>query len=430
MYDNTILTVVRDGLCTGCGTCIALCPANAIKISIDEINGIYVPELDKRICNNCGICYRICPGHEVDFSSMDIDLFGKEPENSLIGNHINCYIAYSADHDIRYNSASGGLATQLLVSALESGFISGALVTGMKVDKPLEPKPFIARTREEIINASKSKYCPVPANIALKTILESDENEKFAVVGLPCHIHGIRKAEQINKKLKEKIVLHVGLICNHAPTFLATEYLLEKMNVEKKDVKCLDYRGEGWPGGMKIITKSGNRIFIPQFSPDYWGIVFNSFFFPLRCMLCSDKVCRLADIVLADAWSSEMIRNDTIGTSLVISRNEISERILNDLTMKEQIKIKKIDENIVIRSQGLDIIRKRVNSCTGISMILGKKIPVYGQSMLDVSFFDYLRAISFFSRNVVLSKRHFWRTINLYQLSLKYAAQLKYRLKL
>ena len=35
----------------------------------------------------------------------------------------------------------------------------------MKKDNPLEPEPFIARTREEIIEASKSKYCPVPANI-------------------------------------------------------------------------------------------------------------------------------------------------------------------------------------------------------------------------------------------------------------------------
>jgi coenzyme F420 hydrogenase subunit beta len=46
--------------------------------------------------------------------------------------------------------------------ALEEGIIDGALVTRMKKDRPLEPEPFIARTREEIIEASKSKYCGVP----------------------------------------------------------------------------------------------------------------------------------------------------------------------------------------------------------------------------------------------------------------------------
>jgi len=78
--------------------------------------------------------------------------------------------------------------TALFIFALEKGLIDGALVTGMKKDKPLEPEPFIARTREKIISARGSKYCSVPANIALKEILKAKEEERFAVVGLPCHI--------------------------------------------------------------------------------------------------------------------------------------------------------------------------------------------------------------------------------------------------
>ena len=45
---------------------------------------------------------------------------------------------------------------------------------------------------------------PVPANIAFEEILEHDG--KYAVVGLPCHIHGLRKAQELNKKLRERIV--------------------------------------------------------------------------------------------------------------------------------------------------------------------------------------------------------------------------------
>ena len=36
MDENTISQVVKDELCTGCGTCIALCPKKAIKLTIDE----------------------------------------------------------------------------------------------------------------------------------------------------------------------------------------------------------------------------------------------------------------------------------------------------------------------------------------------------------------------------------------------------------
>src|SRR4030043_382689 len=113
------------------------------------------------------------------------------------------------DEEIRRGSSSGGIVTQLLVYALEKGIIDGALVVRMKKDKPLEPEPFIARSREEIISASKSKYCPVAANVVLKAILS--EKGRVAVVGLPCHINGIRKAESALPELKKKIVLHVGL---------------------------------------------------------------------------------------------------------------------------------------------------------------------------------------------------------------------------
>ncbi|MCK4734712.1 MAG: 4Fe-4S binding protein, partial [Methanophagales archaeon] len=168
--NKAISQVVKDGLCSGCGTCAALCPTEAIELTIDKKKGIYLPKLNKERCNNCGICYQVCPGREVDFKQLNLEIFGREPEDILIGNHLNCYTGHSTNYDIRYNSASGGLITQLLIFALEEGIIDGALVTRMKKDSPLEPEPFIARTREEIIEASKSKYCPVPANIALKEI--------------------------------------------------------------------------------------------------------------------------------------------------------------------------------------------------------------------------------------------------------------------
>ena len=428
MVENTISSVVKNELCTGCGTCIALCPEEAIKLAIDKKEGIYIPKINEEKCNNCGICFKVCPGHEVDFKQLNLDIFGKEPEDILIGNYLNCYIGHAIDYNIRYNSASGGLVSQLLISALEEGIIDGALVTRMKKDSPLEPEPFIARTKEEIIEAAKSKYCPVPANVALKEILESKEGEKFAVVGLPCHIHGIRKAEQINKKLKEKIVLRIGIVCNHTPTFLATEFLLKKMKIKKEDIEKLDYRGEGWPGGMKITTKNGNKIFVPYFSSGYWGIVFNSFFFPMRCISCNDKICGLSDVSFADAWMPELMKDNNIGTSLVISRNEISEEILNKAVIKEKIELKEVDENIPLKSQGLYVVKKRLNARIKILKIFGKKIPTYHQDLLNPSFSDYLYALLFYIQNCFFSKRYFWRLTNLYHFLLKNASYYKSKL--
>ena len=126
---------------------------------------------------------------------------------------------------------------------------------------PLEPCPFIATTKEQILAASKSKYCPVPANLALRKILESKNNDRFAVVGLPCHIHGIRKAEIVNKALREKVVLHIGIVCEGGTfNFLGTEYRLKTMGITKRDVRKIDYRGKGWPGDVPIYQLSNRKL--------------------------------------------------------------------------------------------------------------------------------------------------------------------------
>ena len=404
MTQKTISQVMRDRLCTGCGTCVSLCPEEAIKLTIDEKKGIYVPELDEDRCNNCGICYKVCPGHGVDFKGFNREIFGKEPEDILIGNYLNCYIGHSTDYNIRYNSSSGGLVTALLIFALEEGIIDGALVTRMKRDSPLEPEPFIARTREEIIEACKSKYCPVPANIALKEILDSKEGEKFAVVGLPCHIHGVRKAEQINKKLKEKIVLHLGIFCNHAPNFWGTKLLLQRLKVRENEVIKLGYRGEGYPGSMKISKKSGELLLLPE----YWSFVGAYFFYPTRCLMCSDGICELADISFGDAWLPEL-SDDKIGRSILVSKSEIGEQLLQSMKLKNKIELNGVSAKRVIQSQAgmLHFKKKNINACSK----LFKVVPKYNMenNLLEPDTIDRLLALfpylnSYASSNSFLRK--------------------------
>lgn len=358
---RTIGEVVKGGLCTGCGTCVGTCPMDAIEMVIEHKKGIYIPQLDEEKCNQCGLCFEVCPGHAVDFKQLNLEIFGKEPNDILIGNYLNCYIGHATDYNIRYNSSSGGLVTALLIYALEEQMIDGALVTRMKRDRPLEPEPFIARTKDEIIEAAKSKYCPVPANIALKEILKAKEGERFAVVGLPCHIHGIRKAGTANKRLKEKIALHLGLFCNHVPNFWGTKLLLRKLRVNDGDIVKLDYRGGGRPGYMKISKRDGEILL-----PDYWGFVGSYFFFPSRCLMCDDATNELADISFGDAWLPGL-SDDKTGKSLVISRHEMGEGILRAMKSKNKIELIQVSAERVIHSQrGVLYLKKGINARQGL----------------------------------------------------------------
>jgi len=337
MPDKTIESVIEDGLCTGCGTCVGLCPKGALEMVIDRKKGIYVPKLDKEKCNDCGLCFDVCPGHSVDFRKLNREIFGMEPGDILLGNYLNCYTGYATDYDIRYNSASGGLVTALLIFALEEGLIDGALVTKMRDDRPLEPQPFIARTRAEIVSASKSKYCPVPANVTLKEIIEAEEGERFAIVGLPCHIHGVRKAEKINKKLKEKIALHFGITCSRSDRFTGTEFVLQKYGIKMEDVVKLDYRGQGWPGSMAVYLHDGKAKLVPY--QEYIRFHELSFFTPSRCLLCCDLSAELADISFADAWLPKLKEVERTGKSLLLTRSSKGEDLLQEAASKADIEI-------------------------------------------------------------------------------------------
>lgn len=378
---ETIETVVRNELCTGCGTCVALCPTVAIEMAKNDSKGIYVPQLYHEKCNECGICYQACPGHYVDFEQLNQAIFGREPEDILLGNYLNCYVGHATDYNIQYNSASGGLVTALLIFALQEGLVDGALVTGMSKKSPLEPQPFIATTREEIISASKSKYCPVPANIALNETVQSEG--RFAVVGLPCHLQGIRKAEQVSKNLKERIILHLGLFCNHTPNSWGTEVLLKRLKVRNDEVIKLDYRGEGWPGAMKIHLKSEDLLLS---LPDYWSFVGSDFFFPKRCLMCSDHTAELADMSFGDAWLSEF-EGDRVGQSIVVSRTNLGEQFLQRMADENLVQLDQVTATEVKLTQAamLHFKKKRLKA----RLKLFRKKELSNAKLLEPSLADY-----------------------------------------
>lgn len=374
--------------CTGCGICAALCPNDALTIRRDS-KGTYSPFLDVSRCKKCGLCSNVCPAYSLDLDELNELIFGKVPDDVFLGNFINFYVAHSRDNKIRWNSASGGLVTSLLIFALEEGIIDGAVVTKMKIDRPLETEVIIAQSKEEIVSGSKSKYCPASFDIAIKEITR--RHGKFAVVGLPCHIQGIRKAEIMDTKLRKKIVLHLGLFCSHITSYLGTEMLLQRLGVRKEDVNKLNYRGGGWPGRMSLTLKGGNEKSIPF--PEYWSCMFGSFFFsPPACVLCSDATNELSDISFGDAWLPEF-KNDKMGKSIVITRTDVGKRLIREAILQKKIKAIQVSNTKVIQSQrGLLQKKTKLAARRFVLKLFGHNITKSNQN-LQFKITDCLSAI-------------------------------------
>jgi coenzyme F420 hydrogenase subunit beta len=387
---QTIQKVLDDHLCCNCGTCAGVCPQQAISLSLDKYSRIYEPEIRSDACNGCGICYDTCPGHYVDFKGLNKNLFGKEAEDIILGSYLKCYLGHATESKVRYKASSGGVVTGLLIYALEHGIIDGALVTRMNKERPWEPEPFIARTRDEIIEASKSKYCPVPANIMIKELLSAQEGERFAVVGLPCHIQGIRKAEQAYKKLRARVVIHIGLFCSHTDTFWQTDYLLKSMDVSKDDLKSIRYRGGGWPGTMSVQLKSGRESSVPFHKAIFPHIVwFNAM---NRCLYCCDLTAELADISVGDPWIPEVVGKEKIGQSIVIVRTDDAQELILRAVHDERLNVTPIPAEKVKESVSMGETKKvDVQIRMALRKMIGKSIPDYNADLMAPRPHNYVR---------------------------------------
>lgn len=404
--------VVSQGLCTGCGTCAGTCPRSAIQMR--RVKGGFYPYVDPNKCSSdqgCDLCAQVCPGHVVPLQELSSGLFPEIPANLFLGRTEACFTGHSNTPEIRYHSASGGIASQLLLHMLQNGLIDGALVTRMSPNDPLEPESFIAETPAEVLQARSSKYCPVSPNILINNLRERPG--RFAVVGLPCHIHGWRKAETLLPGLKDKISLYLGLFCSSTKSFGALEYLLRRYGIPGQEIASFAFRDEGWLGNMCIRTNSGDVRRIPFRS--YYSRL-RSFFIPFRCTLCVDHCAELADVSLGDIYTPDY-KDDKIGTSAIIARSARGRKILEEAERAGEIFLKTIPAQEIAKSQSSMLERKKyhVPIRRWLLSLFGRPAPIYDiapTALAPVERLKYfLAALVLYSEIFIGKRKYLWPSI-------------------
>ncbi|MCD6484907.1 MAG: 4Fe-4S binding protein, partial [Candidatus Odinarchaeota archaeon] len=217
-------------LCSGCGTCAGVCPTNAITLKETFAR---FPLVDNDRCIHCSLCIRVCP----------MFLLGKEKIQDYTKKIRNVYIGFSRNTTVYLKSSSGGVVTSLLAYLFRKGKVRKALIT--VIDGPeMKPKAAIAEKLDDVMNAASSKYAMVPLGLFLRKYLARKEKHDICIVGLPCHISSIKKAASfVDKQLKKKIKIYIGLMCSGAPLFLATKLVLSAAeHVFNKKIKAFNYR--------------------------------------------------------------------------------------------------------------------------------------------------------------------------------------------
>ncbi|MFK5968796.1 MAG: Coenzyme F420 hydrogenase/dehydrogenase, beta subunit C-terminal domain [Candidatus Marithrix sp.] len=369
---NNINFIKEKLLCNGCATCDAICPNDAITMLYDDKVGVYEPVIDSNKCENCQLCVIVCPGFQFDLQEL-MKASKNLNFNKYIGPYKNIWRAYSKDNKIRQNASSGGIITQTLKFLLESGKVDGAIITRMDKNNPLETDTYIAWKVEDLFASQKSHYTPTPLNSILKPIIRDKYiNKRFAYVGLPSHVQGLRKIQRLVPDMVDKIPYVFSLFTAHIPTRKLTEFILYKENISVQDVKKIEYRGGGNPGRMRILLKTGEEKFVPHLKWYYFEHAFPIFFFSPSEWLYFDKLSQWADCSMGDNWQNGLAEQN--GASTVITRNDTVDELLREMIDKGIIKAFPMTTDDLITDQKLKS-RLNIGIRHKVWNLLGNNVP-------------------------------------------------------
>lgn len=301
---RSLSKIIDGGLCHRCGSCIGICPTEVLDVDRDD----YPAVKNLAACTDCELCVKVCPGDEFDIHEAYRKKFNTEADvTSTHGHFVDSFISYATDPVVREKSTSGGLVTAILLNLLRKGDIDGAVVIVSDSEQLWKGKSIVARTEEEILSAMKSKYAICPTNSVFGELRNMPG--RYALVGLPCQIHGFVKAAELDQRLKERVVLTIGLFCHAAVEHDALKIIWNSLGDKVANATKYISRVGKHPGTPHLEMKDGslypvyfgNKKGYRPSSMEVINIVYR-LYTPARCLTCFDASAEFADIAVGDPW--------------------------------------------------------------------------------------------------------------------------------
>lgn len=316
--------VIDPGLCSGCAACVVACPRQVLGYAGDRP---YQTDAESGAdgCRfgdkGCTVCAKACVRFHPDMEAMETAVVGRPRLAEETWGVAREVVAVRARDDaVRGAAQDGGLVTALLSWAFDNGHIDGAAVSGLDPDRPLRALPVVVDSTEELLATARSRYTYSPNPLALRNISPS---RRVALVGTPCEVSAVRRAQSQGLKKFRSVVFTVGLMCSESFTEdgLLDTVLTRRLGIDLRDVRKVNIKGRvlvsvppGREGGLRdgTVGDTESRIAEP-------GLVE----IPLKeckpfareaCHWCPDFSGELADISAGglglDGWTVAMVRTE------------------------------------------------------------------------------------------------------------------------
>ncbi len=289
--------VLEEGLCTGCGACVGLCPYQVIYH--DRTVQLHHCDLED------GKCYAFCPRTTTDLTALRKLFFKKDDLTPEIGAVKGYYFSQAVDPELRKIAQHGATVTALMELALAEGLIDSAIVSSR--NQEFMQNGAIVNDRVTLRKNAGSKFIVSPTVAAFNQLV-TKEAGNVGVVTTPCQALALAKMKLVkedNPKI-DQLKLVVGLYCGWTlSTEKYTKLLLEK-NIGVESITGMDV-----PAGKNVLELYTNN--------DPKSIPFDEVQDCIReaCLYCMDSTAEYTDVSVGSArfagnWEEERHWNQLI----------------------------------------------------------------------------------------------------------------------
>lgn len=313
------MLLCNESDCTGCGACYSVCPKHSITMCEDS-KGFLLPIIDETVCIGCHMCERTCP-------VLNLTWIKNTP--------LSIVACWHKDHDIRYESSSGGAFSAIAEKIIEMG----GVVWGAMWSENLTLEYSYVDNCSDLSLLRGSKYVQSKVGDCYLKIKEQlDENKKVLFCGTPCHIKGLYSIVGGHKNLTT-----IDLICHGVSSpGVFRDYIdwIEK----NKAIRIKDYRfrnkqfGTSYNVATMCLSNSDKRYVLSGRDNSFSFLYSKGYIMRECCQNCNfNGTNRISDFTIADYRNDDTritLDEVTKGVSILMANTKNAEQLLQKLNIQ------------------------------------------------------------------------------------------------
>lgn len=248
------------------------------------------------------------------------------------------YIGHTNESNDRKRASSGGIGTCVTKYLLQSGQFGTSMTFIFDREQCMYVPQLIYKAGN--VNVCGSIYQDIDIVRFIREHV-SDIKDGIVLSCPPCQVAPIRQL--LKRKGIKNFIL--SFCCSGQTKIEGTWCYYRFLGIDKKVIVSMQYRGNGWPSGIQIRLKNGDKVYHDNYT-EPWTTIHKSWLFrPKRCFYCKLDTGHNADISLADPWLEDYLKNDHIGNTLFLINTQAGRRLFDDLQANNFISAIESDYN-------------------------------------------------------------------------------------